>query len=320
MGASCVIGIRSLFGPDAFQAQYKLGKKLGEGNFGQVRVATVRSSKEVRAVKIIDGRPPSYACSDGSGAADRTMEQARREAELMKLVAGHKHCLQLFATFECNSCFYVVMEMCQVSLMDRIDEVHRSGEGYLARLFRDILLGIAHVHSLNIVHRDIKPCNILFGGKDGETVKLCDFGMAEELPASGGFTAHCGTAPYMSPELVSMKSYDFKADVWSTGVTAYMLLYGVFPYMPKDEAPMSMKRAIYVGKPAPQFTPAPNAACSGRALLAEQFVQALLTRDQRLRCTAEAALRLPFVEMVKDMPSKGAEYPSLLTSCCNRKK
>jgi len=235
---------RSLFGPDAFQAEYKLGKKLGEGNFGQVRVATARSSKEVRAVKIIDGRPPSYVCSDGSDAADKTMEQARREAELMKLVAGHKHCLQLFATFQCNS-------------------------SYLARLFRDILLGIAHVHSLNIVHRDIKPCNILFGGKDGETVKLCDFGMAEELPASGGFTAHCGTAPHMSPEVVSMKSYAFKTDVWSTGVTAYMLLYGVFPYMPKDKAPMSMKKAIYLGKPAPQFTPAPAAACLGRALLAK---------------------------------------------------
>jgi serine/threonine protein kinase len=212
----------------------------------------------------------------------------------MQLVMGHANCVMLFETFEEQSLFHMVMEKCQASLMDRLDKMSLASEEYISRLFREMLLGIAHVHGVNLVHRDVKPHNYLLGGEDGQTVKLTDFGMAHLMPAKGYLSSHCGTAPYMSPEVVSCSRYSFNTDVWSMGVTAYVLLYGDFPYLPTVMTSESMKERILIGEPAPTFRPAlreaqlpSDSACS--------FVAKLMVRTPSDRCSAREALQLPFV-------------------------
>lgn len=277
---------------DCFHGKYKLGDKLGEGNFGQVRVAKLRTSKAVRAAKIM--------CLSGSGSESgsdvdkRRLDEAKAEAEMMQLLGGHQHCVQLFETFTEGSWFYIVMEKCEVSLVDCPDKMDVATEEYVFRLFRDMLLGIAHLHEVNLVHCDIKPNNFLLGGVHGQTVKLADFGMTCKVPKRGYLTNHCGTAPYMSPEMVARKAYDFRTDVWSMGVTAYVLLYGDFPYLPQKMNPQAMKEQILRGVPEPLFTPTPSSA-STPSDSTQTFVRTLMIREQQERCTAAKALRLPYL-------------------------
>lgn len=279
---------------DSFHGKYKLGEILGEGNFGQVREAKPRSksSKVIKAVKIIDLRATESSKTGGIDEGKR--EEARIETEAMKLVAGHPHCVEFSQAFSDQSLFYIVMEKCQASLMDRLERMARASEDYVANLFREMLLGIAYVHKMNIVHRDIKPNNFLLGGADGDTVKLTDFGMARKMPERGYLTSHCGTAPYMSPEVVGRKPYGFNTDVWSMGVTAYVLLYGDFPYQPKCPTSQAMKDQILLGEPAPAFaSTVPDAPVPSER--ARAFVRELMAREKTVRCSAEEALKLPFV-------------------------
>jgi serine/threonine protein kinase len=271
-----------------FHAKYKLGKKLGEGNFGQVRVATQRSEQKAFAVKILDFR------SSDKFIDVRRLEDAHSEVDAMQIVGGHLHCVELFEAFFEDSLSYMVMEKCMNSLLDKLDEMAYASEDYVVRLFREMLCAIDHVHKNNLVHCDIKPDNFLLGGDDGTTVKLTDFGLVRKMPAKGYLTSMCGTAPYMSPEIVGRKRYGFKTDVWSMGVTAYLLLYGDFPYLPEKVSSEAMKQQILRGKPAPSFLPASRDA-PAPSERARAFVKSLMTRDQADRYTACEALKMSYM-------------------------
>jgi len=301
-------GTRQPVCEESFHGKYVLGAKLGQGNFGQVRVAKQRSSKTVRAVKILDLQAEDLK---GGGIADkRRLRDAVAEAEVMHLLGRHAHCVQLYETFIDQSVFYLVMEKCE-DVWSGLRKMRCASEGHIAHLFRDMLQGIAHVHEMNLVHRDIKPDNFLFGGPHGNMAKLTDFGMTCQMSKKGYLTSHCGTAPYMSPQVAAHEHYDFRTDVWSMGVTAYVILYGIFPYIPKTKTAEAMKKQILCGTPAPEFVPASpsSAAPSERA---QSFVRALMVREQAQRCTSEEALRLPFVR--PDMPKPSDQAHDLTPS------
>lgn len=285
---------------DAFHAKYSLGPKLGEGTFGQVRLAKLRARQrgegrgEHRAVKIIDVR------GFGENSDEQKLKDARNEAAAMERVGVHGNCVRLMEFFESQSLFYIVMEKCDGSLTERLEE-SRLDEVDVARLFREMLLGIEHVHEVKLVHRDIKPSNYLFsGGSKGNlgTVKLADFGMAATRPRNKPLTGNCGSAPYMSPEMVSGKSYWQKTDVWSFGVTAYVLLYGDFPYMPNEMNSKAMKQKIKEGTPEPTFAPDPMSDIPIPSQSATDFLRAVLQRSPERRCTSLEALCLPFLSKV----------------------
>jgi serine/threonine protein kinase len=151
-----------------------------------------------------------------------------------------------------------------------------------------MLLGIAHIHSLNIVHRDIKPDNFLVGGSDGKTVKLGDFGLAAYVPPGGKVEGVCGTSPFMSPEMLRKREVDLKADVWSFGVLAYSFMCGHFPYDSKDGSSKSMKLAIADGN-------APRCRKPWLTSSACAFLKAVLCREPCARLSATSALRNEFI-------------------------
>jgi len=283
---------------DAFHAKYSLGQKLGEGTFGQVRSTKLRGRQsgqarnEQRAVKIIDVR------GFGGSADEVKLKDARLEATLMEKVGVHDNVVRLIEFFESKSLFYIIMEKCDGSLTERLEDA-RVDEVDVARLFWEMLLGIAHVHSVELVHRDIKPSNyLLFGGGKGKigTVKLADFGMATG-PKNGKpqLTGNCGSAPYMSPEMVSGKHYWQKTDVWSFGVTAYVLIYGDFPYMPTEMTSKAMKLKIKEGVPEPSFAPDPLSDIPIPSQEATDFLRSILQRSHSERFTSEEALGMPFI-------------------------
>ncbi|KAJ8308749.1 hypothetical protein KUTeg_014200 [Tegillarca granosa] len=97
------------------------------------------------------------------------------------------------------------------------------------RIFREIVTALAHCHSQNIVHRDLKLENVLLG-KDGK-VKLADFGFARKIENAQLSNTFCGSASYCPPEILQKKAYNaFAVDVWSMGVILYAMVNGGFPF------------------------------------------------------------------------------------------
>lgn len=128
---------------------------------------------------------------------------------------------------------------------------------------------------------------------------MCDFGLAEEI-RSEKLHGTYGTAPFMCPEMIGGRGYDYKADIWSMGCIAYVLLVGEFPYQPMECNSKAMKALILSGDPAPRFEPSPNlrdklengstASVAELMARARNFLQSLLCRDPSRRPTAAEAL------------------------------
>lgn len=218
---------------------------------------------------------------------------------MWQMVGKHKHCVELHRTFtECSGSMFMVMEKCEANLMDRLHEFPHMHDAELGRVFQEMALGVAHLHKHRIVHRDIKPNNFLYGGADGQTLKLCDFGMAAFVPKGGRLLSRgCGTVPYLSPEMLGKKGHCRSTDIWSLGVTAYVMLFSRFPYMPKDATPASVMFAIVCGAPAPQYVGKDKTA-PRTSVHAECFTRALLERESHQRPKVEEILAFPFLRSV----------------------
>lgn len=282
-----------------FFSQYKLGKKLGEGAFGQVRLVIERHSQQELAVKIVDVRErDEHGICNGQVSKSRD-RVTRTEVDLWTKASSSNcsYIVKLHKSFAEKSLYYMVCEKCQCSFMDKLVEAETMSEADLSKIFRHMLLGVSHTHGVGIVHRDIKPDNFLWGGPGNKTLKLCDYGLAVMMPPKGKLHGVFGTAPYMAPEMLRNEGYDFLADVWSIGSVAYLLVFGSFPYSPGEANAPAMKKAIIEDNPPLKF-PSPSDAqgvVSGSLTGALAFTKMLLKRTAKERPTAEEALRHEFV-------------------------
>jgi serine/threonine protein kinase len=167
----------------------------------------------------------------------------------------------------------------------------------IASLFQQMLTGIAHLHSKNLVHRDVKFENVLLDGVDLESVKLCDFGFATLVPYGKDLKGIIGTAPYMSPEMLT-QTYNTKTDIWSMGVRCFFFLSGGrLPYEPEESSSFTMKKAISEGSQIKHFDASKNVTID-----AKHLTITLLNRKATSRVTAVEALQHSFLQSAE---SKG---------------
>jgi serine/threonine protein kinase len=296
-----------------FHSDYKLGKQLGEGGFATVYgcVSKKSSDDEPCAVKVFDTHSPGVERKD-----------FKLEVQIMRLIGTHPSCVQFHESFEDRRFCYLVMEKCSCNILDAFLGKASATELVLAQAFRSLLQAVAHLHSVGVVHRDIKPCNILLkDGQRGENldVKICDMGLAAIMPrrmakkrfscipSKNGLTEICGTTPYMAPEmLVRKKPYSESVDEWSCGVTMYVLLFGEFPYKTFRKDAELLKATIMEGKIRPSFK-----ARADRVQPSEpacEVVAALMHRNVEARITAEDALEYPFLQFL--LPTASPESPA----------
>ena len=237
---------------------YALGKELGRGGFGTVWAAQNRATGEPVAIKIIERQRQLVE--------DFRLEPA--EVEILKTVS-HPNIVQLLDCLSTHHCVYLVMEVVLGGhLQARLQNQGYYDERRARMLFAQVVEAVHHLHERNIIHRDVKPENILFAERHDEvTVKLTDFGLSErraraETPApprkhrtphphqsipapgtmkEGRLTTRCGTPSYCAPELLSGAGYGKAVDVWSLGVLAYVVLTGVLPFVGADRAELFRK-------------------------------------------------------------------------------
>jgi len=147
---------------------------------------------------------------------------------LLKL--RHNNVVKVYETIETEKHIVIVMELCAGGdLMSYIRQRRKLKEPYAKVIFKQIIDGLAYIHSKCVCHRDIKLDNILLDGKG--TVKIGDFGISKQTEdRHQRMTEHCGTPAYIAPEILKGKPYSFNVDLWSAGVVLFAMLYGTVPF------------------------------------------------------------------------------------------
>jgi eukaryotic-like serine/threonine-protein kinase len=228
-----------------FDGRYRILRKLGSGGMANVYLAEDEELGRRVAIKILNDRHASD---------ESFVERFRREA---KNAAGlsHPNIVSVYDRGEAEGTYYIAMEYLEGrSLKERI-----VGEGALPiaaaiEVTRQILRALNFAHARGIVHRDIKPHNVLLaqdGPGDGEPrFKVTDFGISRtttsQMTEAGSIV---GTAQYLSPEQARGAAVDQRSDVYSVGVVLYELLTGKLPFTGETPLEIAMKHLSEVPKP-----------------------------------------------------------------------
>jgi len=213
---------------DDINSRYKIGDELGRGRFSVVKSAVHNKEKVSYAVKVVDNK----SLSD-----DENLEALETEIAILRKL-DHPHIVQLKEVVVTRADTFIVMELLSGGeLFNRIVEQGRFTEANAAALFSQILLSMEYLHSLNIVHRDVKPENILYVKEGSSEIKLIDFGYAGVWEPQKQLTGLCGTPDYVAPEVLSWYEddengtpYGKGSDLWSLGVLLYVILSGCSPF------------------------------------------------------------------------------------------
>ena len=203
---------------------YKIGRCIGHGAFGKVNICLHILSGRIVAIKSIKKENGIFS-----------KKNIQYEINLMKKLRGHKNIITLFEKFENNKYYFIVMENAiGGNLLQTIKKMTKLTETQSKNIFKQLIKTLKYIHSKNIVHRDIKPHNILLDLNDN--IKICDFGVGKEIIKGNLLNETCGTPAYVSPELLSGKFFDpFKSDIWSCGVVLYFMLSGFVPFRGEND-------------------------------------------------------------------------------------
>ncbi|KAJ9670155.1 hypothetical protein PVL29_026605 [Vitis rotundifolia] len=129
-------------------------------------------------------------------------------------------------------------------LFGRICNAGRFSEDEARYFFQQLISGVSYCHSMQICHRDLKLENTLLDGSPAPRLKICDFGYSKSSVLHSQPKSTVGTPAYIAPEVLSRKEYDGKiADVWSCGVTLYVMLVGAYPFEDPDD-PRNFRKTI----------------------------------------------------------------------------
>jgi formylglycine-generating enzyme required for sulfatase activity/tRNA A-37 threonylcarbamoyl transferase component Bud32 len=213
---------------------YAVEGRLGAGGFAVVFLVRDVHLKRKLAVKVLS---PDVIASHS------VLERFRREAETIAQLS-HPHIVPLHFIGQKDDLVYLVMEAIHGgSLADRLDREKQLPIDEAARIFSEVASALAHAHKRGVVHRDIKPQNVLLDAESGRAL-VTDFGIARTAEG-GSLTATgmvVGTPAYLSPEQVTGEPSDHRADIYALGVMMYEMLAGQPPFTGPTPTAVLMKR------------------------------------------------------------------------------
>jgi eukaryotic-like serine/threonine-protein kinase len=234
-----------------FANRYRIEQVLGRGGMGIVYKAVDTQLDETVAIKTLSG--------DVMMRSPEELERFKREIRLARKIT-HRNILRTYDYGEADGVYFISMEFVRgYTLAELLEESpnHQMVSRLAVGIGRQICRGLQAAHEQGIIHRDIKPQNVLIDHK-GE-VKLMDFGIARMAEAHEGMTQAgliVGTPHYMSPEQVQGKLLDPRSDVYSMGVMLYEMLVGEKPFV--SEALTGVLMAHITEQPRPPIDRKPE--------------------------------------------------------------
>lgn len=205
---------------------YELTRRIGHGAFATVHKAVVKAGPKAAsevAVKVIELEE----------FADSSLEEIRRELQMMRM-CRHENVIAYHVAFPAGRQMWLVMPLLAGGSCANVMRAKQSSggfedEGIIAYILRETAKAIKYFHDNMQIHRDLKAGNILLSGD--AKVFLSDFGVAAPLRDDKKRQTFVGTPCWMAPEVLEQSGgYDYKADIWSFGITAIELAYGEAPY------------------------------------------------------------------------------------------
>ena len=281
--------------PGPVAGRYRLTDVLGEGGMGRVWAA--RDEVLDRDVAVKEITPAGLSTAELGDLRERAIREARAIARI-----DHPHVVRIFDVVEHDGSLWIVMELVRArSLLDEVRDHGPLDPRRAARLGLDLVGALQAAHRAGVLHRDVKPANVLLGADD--RVVLTDFGLATSAgdPGMTRTGVVLGSPSYLAPERALDRPASAAADLWSLGATLFTAVEGHPPY--ERSSPMATLAALMVDPPA-----APT-----RAGLLKPILEALLEKDPAVRASAQEAtelLRYVLSEPFVPAPAVAAPEPA----------
>jgi serine/threonine protein kinase len=275
---------------EAVAGQYALQRELGRGGMGVVYLAReIRLDRSV-AIKLL---PPELAAL--SKLRDRFVREARTAARL-----SHPYIVPIHAVDEVGGfVFYVMAYVDGETLAQRVSSRGPLPPAEATRVLREVAWALSYAHSQGVVHRDVKPANILLERGTGRAM-VTDFGIARLTHASGETSVGelLGTPEYMSPEQASGQPVDARGDIYSLGIVAFYAVSGTLPFTGPTP------QAVLAKQVTQQAPPVASVATATPRSLATA-IDSCLNKDPTLRLPSGEALAdalVPAIEQRAEVP------------------
>eukprot|EP00735_Rhodelphis_limneticus_P003810 TRINITY_DN15331_c0_g1::TRINITY_DN15331_c0_g1_i1::g.22718::m.22718 TRINITY_DN15331_c0_g1::TRINITY_DN15331_c0_g1_i1::g.22718 ORF type:complete len:758 (+),score=47.65,sp/F4JBP3/ATG1B_ARATH/46.86/2e-80,Pkinase/PF00069.20/9.6e-77,Pkinase_Tyr/PF07714.12/1.2e-47,DUF3543/PF12063.3/1.9e-09,Kdo/PF06293.9/7.9e-05,APH/PF01636.18/4.4e+02,APH/PF01636.18/0.2,MIT/PF04212.13/1.3e+03,MIT/PF04212.13/0.49,Kinase-like/PF14531.1/1.8e+03,Kinase-like/PF14531.1/0.28,ABC1/PF03109.11/0.34,DUF605/PF04652.11/11 TRINITY_DN len=256
---------------------YQFGEKLGKGSFARVYKGYHLKTGQPVAVKVMEHRELKGV----------TKENLQTEINILRKL-DHPNIVRLCDLIVGKCHIYLFLEFCNLGDLSRYIKKHGPlSEDKTRELLRQLSSGLEVLHNQNVIHRDLKPQNLLLcGDEDAPTLKLADFGFARYFEPQKMMETLCGSPLYMAPEVLSHNKYDAKADLWSVGVILYEMLFRRTPYDGENPRQLLDRiRSREVSFPA-------DCRVSAEA---QHLIKILLCRDPTRRASHQDLCNHPFL-------------------------
>ncbi|KXN86595.1 Serine/threonine-protein kinase HSL1 [Leucoagaricus sp. SymC.cos] len=272
--------------------QWKVGRTIGRGCSGRVRIARHSKTGQYAAIKIISKSSLTASHVSLNRLAEEVEREklaVEREIVVMKLI-DHPNIMHLYDVWETSSHLYLILEYIQGGELFE----HLCKHGPLSitetlKYFHQIIGAVDYFHRFNVAHRDLKPENILLD--HNFNIKIADFGMAAwQINASGTadlMKTSCGSPHYAAPEIIRGEPYmGSAADIWSCGVILYAMLTAQLPF-DDDNLPELLDKVTTGKYTIPSFVDP----------LAHNLIRRMLAVNVKKRITMSEIFTHPFFRL-----------------------